>query len=262
MSKNIIYSIWSDLTEEHMSVNDYKKESFKKYKDKLIELQKQYAYHCNADYELFNPTSTDYVNVQFDKIFKLEELTKTYDKVVYFDLDVIPKTERNIFNAFNFDDICVFDYSVLTWHPKSLKYFSGFIRDNEQVPPMDRNSKVCAKNAMLLLDDIVGNDNITNTGVLCANKKAMDSLKFSQRINMMDNKLQLAIEDNLYPKVVSEPWIRNNEIYLSYLLERYKIKFNNIGLQWNYILDDLIRKSTSAAHLVHQVNKEFHVTIQ
>ena len=69
-------------------------------------------------------------------------------------------------------------------------------------------------------------------------------------------------EDNLYPKVVSEPWIRNNEIYLSYLLERYKIKFNNIGLQWNYILDDLIRRSTAAAHLVHQVNKEFHVTIQ
>ena len=55
MSKNIIYSVWSDLTEEHMSVNDYKKESFKKYKDKLIKLQKEYAVQCNADYELFNP---------------------------------------------------------------------------------------------------------------------------------------------------------------------------------------------------------------
>ena len=80
MSKNIIYSIWSDLTEEHMSVSDYKKESFKKYKDKLIQLQKEYAWHCNADYELFNPISTDYVNVQFDKIFKLEELTENYNK--------------------------------------------------------------------------------------------------------------------------------------------------------------------------------------
>ncbi|MEC7128480.1 MAG: hypothetical protein VXW67_07285, partial [Bacteroidota bacterium] len=105
MSKNIIYSIWSDLTEEHMSVNDYKKESFKKYKDKLIHLQKEYARHCNADYELFNPTSTDYVNVQFDKIFKLEELTENYDKVVYFDLDIVPITKKNIFDSFNFDNI-------------------------------------------------------------------------------------------------------------------------------------------------------------
>ena len=30
MPKDIIYSIWSDLTEQHSSVNDYKKESIKK----------------------------------------------------------------------------------------------------------------------------------------------------------------------------------------------------------------------------------------
>ena len=36
MSKNIIYSIWSDLTEEHESVSDYKKESFKNLKLHMI----------------------------------------------------------------------------------------------------------------------------------------------------------------------------------------------------------------------------------
>ena len=41
MSKNIIYSVWSDLTEEHASVTDYKKESVKKYKHALIELKKK-----------------------------------------------------------------------------------------------------------------------------------------------------------------------------------------------------------------------------
>ena len=43
-----------------------------------IELKKKYALLCNADYEVFNPTSTDYVNVQFDKIFKLEEHTSRF----------------------------------------------------------------------------------------------------------------------------------------------------------------------------------------
>ena len=262
MSKNIIYSIWSDLTEEHMSVNDYKKESFKKYKDKLIQLQKEYARRCNADYELFNPISTDYVNVQFDKIFKLEELTENYDKVVYFDLDVVPKTEKNIFDSFNFDDICVYDYTVKTWNVRSIKYFLDFIKNKELVPPMDRYSKVCAKNAMLLLDDITGNENIVNTGVLGANKRAINNLKFSKRMNIMNSKLKIAIKDNLYPREVSEPWVKNNEVYLSYILERYKIKFNNIGIQWNFILDDLVREISAGAYLIHQVNKDFHVSIK
>ena len=259
MSKNIIYSIWSDLTEEHESVSDYKKESFKKYKSKLIELQKKYAAHCKADYEIFSPVSTDYTNVQFDKIFKLEELTKHYDKVVYFDLDIIPKTEKNIFDAFDFDDICVYDYPL---HSMIMKYFKKYLKKNKQVPPMNQYSKVCAKNAMLLLDNIVGNEHITNTGVLCANNVAVDKLKYSQRMNAMNDKLQMAIGDNLYPQEVSEPWIKNNEVYLSYLLERYKIKFNNIGIQWNYILDDLIHEYTAGAHIIHQVNKNFHVSIK
>tara|TARA_Y100001972_G_scaffold81053_1_gene98446 strand:+ start:314 stop:1102 length:789 start_codon:yes stop_codon:yes gene_type:complete len=262
MSKNIIYSIWSDLTEEHMSVNDYKKESFKKYKDKLIQLQKEYARRCNADYELFNPISTDYVNVQFDKIFKLEELTENYDKVVYFDLDVVPITEKNIFDSFNFDHICVYDYTVKTWNVRSIKYFLDFIKNKELVPPMDRYSKVCAKNAMLLLDDITGNENIVNTGVLGANKRAINNLKFSKRMNIMNSKLKIAIKDNLYPREVSEPWVKNNEVYLSYILERYKIKFNNIGIQWNFILDDLVREISAGAYLIHQVNKDFHVSIK
>ena len=95
--KKIIFSIWSDLTTEHSSAPDWKKESFRKFKDKLIEKQKEYAKLCNAEYFLFKAKSTDYINVQFDKLLKFEELTKEYDQVVYFDLDIIPITKTNIF---------------------------------------------------------------------------------------------------------------------------------------------------------------------
>lgn len=262
MSKNIIYSVWSDLTEEHMSVNDYKKESFKKYKDKLIHLQKEYALSCNADYELFKPISTDYVNVQFDKIFKLEELCKYYDKVVYFDLDIIPITKKNIFNSFDFNNICIYDYTIKINNRKTIEDISNHIKKRAHIPPMNRYSKVCAKNAMLLINNIVGNENIVNTGVVCANKKSVDDLKFTERMNEMNKTLKIAIKDNLYPEEMSQAWVKNNEVYFSYLLERYKIKFNNIGIQWNYILDDLVHEITAAAHLIHQVNKDFHVSIK
>ena len=262
MLKNIIFSIWSDLTEEHMSVNDYKKKSFETYKSKLIELQKNYAYYCKADYEIFKPKSTDYVNVQFDKIFKLEELCKYYQNVVYFDLDIIPKTEYNIFDSFDFNNICVYDYTVKINNRKIMEDISNHIKKRAHIPAMNRYSKVCAKNAMLLINDIVGNENIVNTGVICGNAKSIDDLKFTDRMNEMNKTLNEAIKDNLYPDEMSRAWVKNNEVYFSYLLEKYKIKFNNIGLQWNYILDDLVRKPTAAAHLIHQVNKDFHVSIK
>lgn len=262
MLKNIIFSIWSDLTEEHVSVNDYKKKAFKTYKSKLIKLQKNYAYYCKADYEIFKPKSTDYVNVQFDKIFKLEELCKYYQNVVYFDLDVIPKTDYNIFNSFDFNNICVYDYTVKINNRKTMEDISNHIKKRAHISAMNRYSKVCAKNAMLLINDIVGNENIVNTGVVCGNAKSIDDLKFTDRMNEMNKTLNEAIKDNLYPDEMSRAWVKNNEVYFSYLLEKYKIKFNNIGLQWNYILDDIVRKPTAAAYLIHQVNKDFHVSIK
>ena len=69
--KRIIFSIWSDLTSNHVSAPDWKKESFRKFKDKLVERQREYAKYCGAEYFIFVPRSTDYVDVQFDKILKL-----------------------------------------------------------------------------------------------------------------------------------------------------------------------------------------------
>ena len=89
---------------------------------------------------------------------------------------------------------------------------------------------------------------------MCETIKNIDESEYHNR--------KEAIEDNLYPKEMSQSWVKNNEVYFSYILERYKIKFNNIGIQWNYILDNLIFKPTAAAHLIHQVNKDFHVSIK
>jgi len=265
MSKKIIFSIWSDLTEEHKSVPQWKKDSLSKFKNQLINVQKKYADQCNADYFLFKAKSKNYIDVQFDKILKFEELTKTYDKVVYFDLDVIPITKKNIFNEFNFNYPCVYEYEtdINSRDNKMMKRFlRKNLRENTILDPMNRHSKVCAKRAMLLLHDINGNDNICNTGVFGGNKQAAEKLAFSDNMKLLDKTLEEAKIDTVYPEEYSKQWIRNNEVYVSFLLEKFDIKFNNIGIQWNYILDDKHKDFSAGAHLIHQVNKDFNETLK
>ena len=72
--KRIVYSIYTNEVNEHTSTNDFKKSQFKKYKEKIIKSQKDYANLCNADYKLFNTEITNYDNIQFEKIFLLEKL--------------------------------------------------------------------------------------------------------------------------------------------------------------------------------------------
>tara|TARA_B100000161_G_scaffold86480_1_gene60392 strand:- start:1923 stop:2714 length:792 start_codon:yes stop_codon:yes gene_type:complete len=260
--KKIIYNVWSDLKVPHTSVPDHKKDSFAKYKNQLIDIQKDYAHACGADYEIFNPPVHDYVNVQFHKLFKFEQLTKYYDKVVYLDVDVIPITKKNIFDQFNFNNICVYDYHIDINDSSYRRNIIYRLKNKKPISPMNRHSKVCAKRAMLLLHDINGNDNICNTGVFAGNKLAAEKLAFSDNIALLDKTLEEAKEDTVYPEEYSKQWIRNNEVYVSFLLEKFNIKFNNIGIQWNYILDDKHREYTSGAHLIHQVNKDFNETLK
>ena len=52
--KRIIFSIFSDSVEKsHQSTGEYKTSQFIKYKDLLVQSQKEYALLCGADYEIF-----------------------------------------------------------------------------------------------------------------------------------------------------------------------------------------------------------------
>ena len=222
MSKNIIYSIYTDSLNDHVSLNDFKRSQFKKYKNVLIEYQKKYARVCKADYELFSTKSKNYNDVQFEKIFLLEKLSRSYDEMLYIDFDVVPVTTKSFFKTFDLNNICLH----CTLKPKW---------------------KIKQKKLMLAQDGITSTDTIVNTGVLGINKKAVNALNFSKRIQ--DIKKQYSDY---------EP---NNEVYMTYILEKYKISYTEIGMQWNFILDNFSRSPTAAAYMLHQSNKDFHETI-
>ena len=86
-------------------------------------------------------------------------------------------------------------------------------------------------------------------------------MKYATLVFLVERTLIEARNDTLYPDVYSQNWIKNNEVYFSFLLEKFNIDFNNIGIQWNYILDSVVSEYTPGAHLIHQVNKDFHDTI-
>tara|TARA_B100001093_G_C26534403_1_gene887431 strand:- start:10 stop:783 length:774 start_codon:yes stop_codon:yes gene_type:complete len=253
--KRIIYSVYTSVIQEHKSSTDYKKTQFKKYKKQLEKSQKDYASLCKADYILEETSETNYDNIQFDKIKKLDYYSQYYDEILYLDFDVVPITKVNIFDYFDFNNICSYaldrtpDSQVMRWAIEA----DGFDGMNMYI-------KTCAKNAMLLLDGINGSNNIINTGVIGGNKESIAKLDFSNNIDKMICTLEEARNDTLYPIEINRIWKPNNEVFVTYLIERYSLPYTNIGIQWNFIIDKLCPKPSAAAHMWHHVNKEFELS--
>ena len=100
--KTIIYSIYIENNEPNLSEkHQFTKKQLEKHWQKLIDVKKEYAKHCNADFRIygndwgwqafkkkFNGYEFDVINLY--KIHLWEELGKTYDNVLYLDFDVVP----------------------------------------------------------------------------------------------------------------------------------------------------------------------------
>jgi hypothetical protein len=244
MSKRLIFSLYTDKVDPHTSATDQKKQSFAEYKDRIKTVQQDYAKICNADYILFNTTNTSYIDIQFEKLFKLEEMVQEYDEVLYLDFDVIPYTKVNFFDMFDLDTLCV--YSSPTELLKKPEWH-----------PMDPYVKMSCKKAMLLIEDIVGTSEIFNTGVTALNKRSASLLRFKDRFTEYKESFKLAQEDNLYPFEMSSIWQLNNEVYASYIVEKYNIPTTNIGMPWNFIVDYGMPIPSAGAYFHHCVNKNF-----
>ena len=244
MSKRLIFSLYTDKVDPHTSATDQKKQSFAEYKDRIKTVQQDYAKICNADYTLFNTTNTSYIDIQFEKLFKLEEMVQEYDEVLYLDFDVIPYTKVNFFDMFDLNTLCV--YSSPTELLKKPEWH-----------PMDPYVKMSCKKAMLLIEDIVGTSEIFNTGVTALNKRSASLLRFKDRFTEYKESFKLAQEDNLYPFEMSSIWQLNNEVYASYIVEKYNIPTTNIGMPWNFIVDYGMPIPSAGAYFHHCVNKNF-----
>lgn len=222
---NIIFSIWRDFDRKPENIWIQKK--YRKWKPTLEEKQKEYAYRCRANYRMYVVDKiTDFATIQFMKILIAEQLTNEYDKVLYLDLDVLPQTDINFFEYHdkNFD-------KVLCHRTLSPRW------------------KIYQKKLMLSLSGVSSSPhNICNTGVLGLSKKSAESLNFSLNEKLVDKE---------FPEM--EP---NNEIWLSYLIEKNKVPFHDIGIGWNFIVDNNYKAVTAGCHFLHMSNLMFDPVLQ
>lgn len=252
--KRIIFSIFNgNIDQDHNSTNNYKLSQFNKYKPQLIECKEEYAKKCKSDFFLHEVDITNYDSLQFEKIIQFEKYADEYDEVLYLDFDVVPTSKaRNIFD-------CI-DTSKIAMHPlrRDLKHnkLRNALNDG-WIDGQNVFTKTCAKKAMLLLEGINGNDLLYNTGVTLGNSEIIKKIQFTQQIEYMNELLDEAKEDTLFPEQVSTKFFYNNEVYMSYLIERDNIPHIDLTENWNFIIDNVQSHPVSSGELLHYIKKEF-----
>mgnify|MGYP001035834640 FL=1 len=121
--------------------------------------------------------------------------------------------------------------------------------------------KTCAKNAMLLLDNQIGTNKLYNTGVVVGGSEVIKRLQFGENLESLNTLLDEARDDCLYPIEISKHFVYNNEVYVTYLIEKNNIPYTDMGIQWNSILDKFQKEPVDSAYFFHCVNKEFERTL-
>ncbi len=271
----VIYSLYVDVpAKEHFGDSKNKHDTvdkanvtinaFKKHYDRLIKTKIKYAEYCEAEFIMFEyddqyktfeqnflkdyPDFTGYEIINFYKIHLLYELSKKYDEILYLDFDVIPLTNESFFDVWDLSKgICVYSNNDKV-EKKSTTNHS--IRSP--------SAKYFNCHAMLLEEGLNPDNDVINTGIICARKKDIIKLdffgKFKDTIDLM-TKLRKDTS-GLYPQNIVDMFRYDNETIFSYKREVNNVPIQWLDNKWHYFLDTqkFIPEDTK---IVHAISKDF-----
>ena len=271
----VIYSLYVDVpAKEHFGDSKNKHDTvdkanvtinaFKKHYDRLIKTKIKYAEYCEAEFIMFEyddqyktfeqnflkdyPDFTGYEIINFYKIHLLYELSKKYDEILYLDFDVIPLTNESFFDVWDLSKgICVYSNNDKV-EKKSTTNHS--IRSP--------SAKYFNCHAMLLEEGLNPDNDVINTGIICARKKDIIKLdffgKFKDTIDLM-TKLRKDTS-GLYPQNIVDMFRYDNETIFSYKREVNNVDIQWLDNKWHYFLDTqkFIPEDTK---IVHAISKDF-----
>ena len=273
MSK-VIYSLYVDVpADEHYGKSKNQHDTadkasitvnaFKKHYKKLIDCKRYYANTIDADFIMFEhedyqsfeknfksdfPELTGYEIINFYKIHLLYKLSKKYDEILYLDFDVIPLTNESFFDVWDLSKgICVYSNNDKV-EKKSTTNHS--IRSP--------SAKYFNCHAMLLEEGLNPDNDVINTGIICARKEDIIKLdffgKFKDTIDLM-TKLRKDTS-GLYPQNIVDMFRYDNETIFSYKREVNNIDIQWLDNKWHYFLDTqkFIPEDTK---IVHTISKDF-----
>jgi len=260
---------WDNATGEKEQSDKSKntKEQLALYKNRLIDKQRKYAKLCGADYVVhdsvedfnvlvkwfqeFAPQISYYDIINFYKHKLMYFYSFTYDKVCYFDLDVVPTTELNLFEEFDFDKFNVGDSTAesLWGRTVDLEWYNACFRSP--------SSKWYNAQAMAIEEDLDPLKEVFNTGIMFAGWHTIQLLNyfkdFTDNLKMMEE--LKTDEDSMYPWRVRRSFGYDNETLFSHRVNMSKIPIATLPVEWNTVSlkpDDL-----DAANLVHVISKDF-----
>ena len=277
--KNIIYSIYIENKEPNLSEkHQFTKTQLEKHYEKLVDVKKEYAKHCNAEYRVYNNDTyyqkfkKKFDGFEFDiinlyKIYLWEELGKEYDNVLYLDLDVIPNTTENFFETFDMNKICVYSPNATkenVWTKTMLKNYKKNIHSFDylmaKTDKYNEYVKAMCKRAMLATDNKFDTDYlIANTAILGGNSSAISKLRYTERLDEMSYTLKKAKEEQFFGETISKLFFANNEIFVHYLLDKDNIDWYNLPKEWHTYLmkNDKITSDLKSVKMIHLINKRF-----
>ena len=262
---DLIFSIYTSVTDTTKK-RTHNQEQFKKHFTRLRNGLKNYADLCNADFKLLTPDSTDYDNLNVYKIQQWENFCDDYDRVLYLDFDIIPNTNINIFSKFDFDKVVTHLLPVdnfnerigLKTKTESITDFyirtksKDFEKQKEELDQYHWLIKGQQKKDMMKSDGVTKwNDVIANTGTFGGSAISRDQLKFSERLDHCKKLI-----DSI--KHIDDRYFYNNEIIISFMLDRYNIPTVNLPPHWHeLILTDTVKSKIKYSYLLHVITKDF-----
>ena len=275
----VIYSLYIDISEDELDYqpphwnstipkNEYAKTQFKEYATWLRKKQERYAKLCGADYTLFGyddtyigykeefnklyPQIVSYNIVNFYKISKLIDLCEIYDEVLYLDFDVVPVSDLNFFEHHNFNE------GIHIMNGTADSQGKANVLNNVAYSNRSPSAKYWNARAMCMFDDLPGDHEVFNTGIVGASKKYMDQLDyygdFKSVLGLMD---KLKTEDSgVFPPQIQKMFGYDNETIWAYKTIKNKVNCIKLDPKWHHFMDkwNYIPKDTN---LVHMVNKNF-----
>ena len=207
-------------------------EQFAKYENELIQNHKDYAKAIDATYLRFTrdekyenfikkfPDLSEYDAINLYKIYLLDKLTYEYDYVMYIDYDVWFRNHRDIFDTVPVDYAICCQYDdkhKLHIYDKSQAYFTHYTKDFR-----NPQAKYWNAHALLNEDNLEPDNNVYNTGVICASRYGMDKLDYFSNIDEIIKTMKELKEDeySFYPENIRASFGYDNETIFSYKCQK------------------------------------------
>jgi len=271
---NVIFSIYVDIDENDFAGNPkaqikdkIAKYNFKQYHLQLIDRQVDYAKSIGAEYKHFTaddnyksflnqyrqkyPMLSHYDIVNFYKHKVMRDLADSYDAVCYFDLDIVPNTQLSIFELFDIQTMFGVPDSNrdATWGKMVTTKYNHDIRNPA--------TKYWNAHAMLTNDDLDGDQNVYNTGIMVASSNVIKQLNY---FGSFDDDILLMTSvkhelHTLYPLAIQQVFNYDNETLFSYKVIKNDVKTLLLGNDWHCVLKD--GTEAPPAKMYHVIDKDF-----